>query len=85
MRDFGEYETKDALILLNKNNNVVDEVISKKEPYLISHLAVSGNDLINLGLSGNEIGKALLFLSDAVIKQPEINQKETLLNLIKPS
>lgn len=84
MRDFGETETKDALILLNQDSRIVDEVLNKKEPYLISHLAIDGNDLIHLGFSGNTIGEILRQLSDIVIENPKLNTKEHLINLIKP-
>ncbi len=83
MRDFGVTETKDALILLNKNCDCVEKIINTQQPFLISHLKINGEDLIKAGLNGNQIGEALKSLSDAVIKDPTINNKESLLKLKK--
>lgn len=57
-------------------------IINSNEPFLISQLAVSGDDLKALGISGREIGKALEKLKDAVIENPLLNKKEKLLEII---
>lgn len=59
-----------------------EQIIRSKEPYLIEHLRIGGNDLKAMGLSGEEIGDALAFLQDEVIKNPLQNNKKTLKNLI---
>lgn len=58
------------------------EIIENKEPYLINHLAITGNDLIKSGFSGPEIGETLNRLLEIVIENPEQNHKENLLKLI---
>ena len=59
------------------------EIIKNKEPYLISHLAVSGEDLKKLGFKGKEIGEMLERIRQEVVKSPEKNRKETLMMLTK--
>ena len=71
---------------LQKEENklkILDEVIKNKEPYLISHLAVSGEDLKELGFKGKEIGEMLERIRQEVVKSPEKNRKETLMMLTK--
>ena len=71
---------------LQKEENklkILDEVIKNKEPYLISHLAVSGEDLKELGFKGQEIGEMLERIRQEVVKSPEKNRKETLMMLTK--
>lgn len=57
-------------------------IISKEEPYLISHLDISGEDILNLGFKGNEIGEKLQILLNNVIEHPEQNAREKLIKLI---
>ena len=46
----------------------------------LKDLAVTGNDLINQGMKpGKAMGRALNFLLDRVIEDPEKNERETLL------
>lgn len=59
-----------------------EQIIADGEPYLIKHLAVNGNDLMELGITGNSIGSALEKLQMAVIEDPSLNTRENLLNLI---
>ena len=54
------------------------EIIKNKEPYLISHLAISGEDLKELGFKGKEIGEILERLRQTVVCSPEKNRKEIL-------
>lgn len=74
------YETESAANLLN-------EVTENNEPYLISHLKISGEYIKNTGISGKEIGTVLETLRQLVIKHPERNTKAILkeeINKIKP-
>lgn len=62
---------------------IYKEIKEKKEPYKISKLNITGDDLLNLGLSGKQVGDTLNFLLDTVIKDPTLNEKQKLKNLIK--
>lgn len=59
-----------------------DEVMNNNEPYSIKQLAVDGNDLKKF-VPANDIGDTLNFLIETVIKHPENNEKEILLDIVK--
>ena len=56
-------------------------MLKSGECFSLSHLAVSGADLLALGLKGREIGEMLDFLLDYVMEYPENNRRELLLAL----
>ena len=49
------------------------------------HLAVTGDDLLSLGLKGPELGEMLKFLLEYVMEYPDNNKREILLELAKYS
>ena len=59
-------------------------VLKSGECFSLKHLAVSGDDLLELGLRGHELGEMLRFLLDYVMEHPEFNRREILLALAKP-
>ena len=60
-------------------------VLTSGECFSIRHLAVSGDDLLELGLRGKALGDMLQFLLDYVIDFPENNRRELLLSLARDS
>lgn len=60
---------------------LIDEVLNSGEPFTLKMLAVNGSDLKELGYSGPEVGRQLDLLLDAVINDPSLNQKQTLLSI----
>lgn len=60
----------------------LSEIIKNNEPYKISQLDISGSDITALGYDGKQVGEKLQFLLDEVIKDPTLNSREKLLNLI---
>lgn len=63
---------------------IYKEILAERQPYLVSHLAVNGKDLIRLGYKpGREIGDALKRLIDEVIINPELNNREYLIKSAK--
>ena len=69
----------DYLTYTNQNHTLLEEVLKLNEPYKISHLKISGDDLLNLGFKGKEIKEKLEFLRHLVIENPSLNTKEKLL------
>ena len=57
-------------------------VLKSGECFSASHLAVSGSDLVALGLKGRQVGEMLQFLLDYVMEYPDNNRKELLLSLV---
>jgi len=63
--------------------NLLEEILENKEPYLISHLAIDGKALGEMGYSGKEVGIMLEKLRKAVVENPENNTHEKLNKLCK--
>lgn len=61
----------------------LSSVIASGDCCRISQLDVSGEDIRNLGYTGKEIGICLNHLLDLVIDRPELNNRETLLDIAK--
>jgi hypothetical protein len=57
------------------------EVRNGQQPTDRSGLAINGSDLINAGIpAGPQIGKILHDLTQAVLEDPSLNERETLLD-----
>ena len=70
-------------VLLGNSQEEALSLIGDNTPCSISQLAIGGEDLIALGYSGREIGKALSHLLDVVMKSPSLNTKDALLEIAK--
>ncbi len=60
-------------------------VLNSGECFSMKHLAVTGDDLLSLGLRGPALGAMLQFLLDYVMEFPENNRRELLLTLARDS
>ncbi len=60
----------------------IEDIERLSEPYSISHLRISGDDLKAVGAEGKEIGALLNKALEAVIVDPARNDKETLLKIL---
>lgn len=59
---------------------IYKEILAEHQPYLVSHLAVNGRDLIKAGFRpGREIGDTLKKLLEEVIINPKLNCRDYLL------
>lgn len=67
---------------ISNRKALLDGILKCGEPYKISHLDISGKDITALGFDGKEVGEKLEFLLNEVIKNPTLNTREKLLNLI---
>ncbi len=56
-------------------------ILKSGECFSLKHLAVSGDDLLALGLQGRAVGEMLDFLLEYVMEYPENNRRELLLSL----
>lgn len=60
-------------------------ILKSGECFSLRHLAVNGNDLMTLGISGHAMGEMLEFLLEYVIEFPDNNKRELLLALAASS
>ncbi len=75
--------TSPRLEIYEKYEEIYNNIISGNEAFSVKNLKINGKDLINLGFKGKEIGDTLNFLLDLVIDNPELNEKENLINIVK--
>lgn len=61
----------------------LESVISSGDCFTLDCLAIKGGDLLSLGFCGKAIGEALLFLLEHVIDNPDDNERNILLNILK--
>jgi tRNA nucleotidyltransferase/poly(A) polymerase len=57
--------------------------VAYKDPIALADLAIDGTDLEKLGLQGPAVGTTLRNLLDAVITDPRVNNRETLIAMAK--
>lgn len=77
LRDHGE----DAAVMAYPNNADLQRVLSSNECWKLSDLAIGGRELMALGYTGPELGKALDSLLEHVIDNPDDNNSYTLCRL----
>ncbi len=60
------------------------DILDRKDPLNIRDLAVNGQDIMNLGIKeGRAVGNILNDLLEKVLKDPRLNEKETLLTIAR--
>ena len=72
-----------AVLRGNAEKEAVDWVEQNTAPCTLADLAVSGRDLLQIGIGGRQIGQALERLLAAVMRDPSLNKRETLLAMAK--
>ena len=77
------FNNKDNVEFFKRCIKQLDEIENSKECYEIKSLEIDGKILKDLGYKGKEIGEKLSFLLDQVIKNPLLNKKDILINLLK--
>ena len=80
LRDFIEISFNDNDALIAKK--IMEEIFENNEPYLISHLKISGKHHLKLGISGENVGKKLEDLRKFVITYPEKNNYNDIKNYV---
>jgi tRNA nucleotidyltransferase (CCA-adding enzyme) len=62
----------------------VRRILNEKEPLTTKDLKINGYDLMTIGYKpGRELGNILKYLLEKVLEQPALNNKETLLEIVK--
>jgi tRNA nucleotidyltransferase (CCA-adding enzyme) len=76
----------DRLEIVYEAKRLFKEIEKEKECFSIKDLAINGRDLMEIGIKqGKEIGVILNKLFEIVLDNPKINDKETLLDIVKDS
>ncbi len=80
---FGGLELKKIILGedISKAKALIERAIKLNFPRHINDLAVCGNDIAALGYAGKQIGEQLEFLLQQVLKDPELNNRASLLAL----
>lgn len=77
------YRREEKLERIDAVELLYREILEKKECFSLKNLAVTGADLIAVGMKpGKQMGETLNLLLEKVIEEPELNEKETLLHMI---
>ncbi len=63
--------------------NIIKEILEEKECFSVRYLAVNGNDLMEIGFKGKEIGEMLNTLLNMVINEKIENDYDALLSYSK--
>lgn len=77
-----DYQREEKEERIRVAKEIYQTILDKKQALSLKDLAVTGKDLIEDGLKpGKELGETLEKLLDAVLEEPELNNKKTLLAL----
>lgn len=76
-------EYKNRLDHFSNLEKILDDVLNAKSPFGLKDLEISGFDMMELGLSGKDIGCALNLALDSVIDGKVANVKNDLIEYIK--
>ena len=66
----------------NEKLSELEDILKQNEPYNLSMLKISGNDIEKLGFKGKEIGEILEKILLLVIDNPKQNEKENLIHFV---
>ena len=78
------YMREEKLAAIDMFERRYREIREKKQALTVKDLAVDGEDLMRLGIAkGPELGKTLKALLEKVLDQPELNEKDKLLDLVQ--
>ncbi|WP_035283093.1 MULTISPECIES: HD domain-containing protein [unclassified Clostridium] len=76
--------SEERLINLINVEDKLNIILAENECFMLKDLKINGRDLISLGYDkGKEIGETLQYLLNLVIENPELNDREKLINIVK--
>jgi tRNA nucleotidyltransferase (CCA-adding enzyme) len=78
-----EYRRAEKLAELDLLEKICEEIKAENCCVKISQLAVNGNDLADIGLSGKVIGEGLKFALNGVIEEKIQNNKDEIINFVR--
>lgn len=79
-----DYKREEKLYILKQWKDCYQTVLNKKQCVSMKGLAITGKELIDLGVApGKQMGEMLQYLLEYVLDNPEKNDKESLIQLLK--
>jgi tRNA nucleotidyltransferase (CCA-adding enzyme) len=77
-------KASERIVKLNAVKAAYHKIIAEKQCLTLKDLTVKGKDLMDMGFpQGKKLGEVLQLLLDAVLEQPELNQREKLLEIAR--
>jgi tRNA nucleotidyltransferase (CCA-adding enzyme) len=84
LREADKVGRPEALAKLGRMHELVERELAAAAAFSLADLAVDGSDLLAAGVpQGPEVGHVLRKLLDRVVDEPELNERETLLGLVR--
>jgi tRNA nucleotidyltransferase (CCA-adding enzyme) len=84
---YGKGQSADELASrtsVEAQRGLVEQARSAQAPTTQSGLFVNGNDIIAMGVKpGPNVGRILRYLTDAVVEEPSLNNRETLMQMVQ--
>ena len=77
-----DYKSIQYHISVQKENEIMQEVVNDKSSIALRDLAINGNDLLHMGYKGATIKELLNKAYDYVLENPDKNHKEDILHYI---
>ena len=78
-----DYKRQEKLLDINRYEALYLEILNRQQCLCIKDLAITGADLIALGMQpGKKLGETLKKLLELVLEQPELNTKEKLIEQV---
>lgn len=72
------------ITFLFEREEEIHRILDDNEPYKKNHLNIDGNDIIDLDFKeGKIVGEILDYLLEKVMENPELNEKEKLIEIVK--
>lgn len=78
-----EYMRDEKLNIIMNVKIIGEKIINSNTPLTIKNLSINGNDLLEIGLSGSQIGEMLNKILDAVIDNKLQNNRNELIDFAK--
>ncbi len=79
IKGYGIFNSKDVSPLLKE----LEDTKINHHPYCINMLSLKGGDIKSMGFKGEEIGKIQSFLLNVVLRNPELNEPQKLIEIVQ--
>ena len=78
-----EFGLDDKFDRVQAVSDVYDDVLKNRDCVKLSDLAINGNDVLALGVTGKEVGRILNLALKLVVEDPDMNEHDSLVAFAK--